>query len=69
MNEVHTLHMILTMLGDQLRDMSTRRRRDQRGALSAEQAIFAALLAGAALVIGGIIVAKFTSKANSIPTE
>ena len=44
------------------------RRRDERGAMTAEQVILTAIFAAGAIVIGGIIVAKFTAKANSIPT-
>lgn len=69
MNEFQTLHMVLSMLGEQLRNVRGWVRRDETGALSAEQAIFAAILAAAAIAIGTIIVTKFTGKANSIPTE
>ena len=43
-------------------------RRDQRG-MTTETVIITALLASLALVVGAIIVAKVTSKAQSIPTE
>ena len=44
------------------------RHRDERGAVTPEAVILTAIFAGGAIVIGTIIVAKFTSKANSIPT-
>jgi hypothetical protein len=40
-------------------------RRD-RGGITTEAAIWTALLAGAAIVIAGIIIAKITERANSI---
>lgn len=43
------------------------RKRDEVGA-TAETVILVAIFAAGAIVIGGIIVAKFTGKANSIPT-
>ena len=36
--------------------------------MSAEQVIITATLAAGAIVIGAIIVTKFTDKANTIPT-
>lgn len=44
------------------------RHRDERG-MTTETVIITALLASLALVVGAIIVAKVTSKAQSIPTE
>jgi hypothetical protein len=43
------------------------RERDERG-VTAETVILTAIFAAGAIVIGTIIIAKFTSKANSIPT-
>ncbi len=43
-------------------------RADERG-YSTETVIITAVLAGLAIVVTAIIVAKVTSKANSIPTE
>lgn len=42
--------------------------RDDRGAVTAEQVIWTAVLAGGAITIGGVLIAKFTGAANSIPT-
>ena len=44
------------------------RRRNERGAVTPEQVILTAIFAGGAIVIGTIIVTKFTARANSIPT-
>ncbi len=44
------------------------RSRNETGAVSAEQVIITATLAAGAIVIGAIIVTKFTDKANTIPT-
>ena len=43
--------------------------RDEHGAVTTETAIMTAILAGLALAVGAIIVAKVTSTAESIPTE
>ena len=43
--------------------------RDERGAVTTETAIMTAILAGLALAVGAIIVAKVISTAESIPTE
>lgn len=43
--------------------------RREEGAVSTETAIITAILAGLALAIGAIIVAKVTAKAESIPTD
>lgn len=43
-------------------------RRNERG-MTTEAAIITAILAGLAIAVGAIIVAKVTSKANSIPTS
>lgn len=43
-------------------------RRDERG-MATETVIITAILAALALAVGAIIVAKVTSKAESIPTE
>lgn len=43
--------------------------RREDGAVSTETAIITAILAGLALAIGAIIVAKVTAKAESIPTD
>ena len=43
--------------------------RDERGAVTTETAIVTAILAGLALAVGAIIVAKVMSTAESIPTE
>lgn len=43
--------------------------RDEEGAISTETAIITAILAGLALAVGAIIVAKVTAKAQSIPTD
>ena len=43
--------------------------RDERGAMTTETAIVTAILAGLALAVGAIIVAKVTTKAESIPTD
>ncbi|MDP9404525.1 MAG: hypothetical protein M3P85_14665 [Actinomycetota bacterium] len=43
-------------------------RADQRGEIT-EKVIITAIFAALAIAVGGIIVAKVTSKANSIPTE
>ena len=43
--------------------------RDERGAVTTETAIMTAILAGLALAVGAIIVAKVMSTAESIPTE
>ena len=48
----------------------TKKDRDERGASDLiTMVIVAAILAAAAIAICTIIVTKFTSKANSIPTE
>lgn len=44
------------------------RHRDERGAVTPEQVILTAIFAAGAIVIGTIIITKFTGKANSIPT-
>lgn len=44
-------------------------RDDETGAVTTETAIVTAILAGLALAVGAIIVAKVTAKAESIPTE
>ena len=44
-------------------------RDDETGAFTTETAIVTAILASLALAVGAIIVAKVTSKAESIPTE
>jgi hypothetical protein len=43
-------------------------RRDERG-MTTETVIITAILAALALAVGAIIVAKVTSKAESIPTQ
>ena len=43
-------------------------RRDERG-MTTEAVIITAMLAALALIVGGIITQKITSKANSIPTQ
>lgn len=43
--------------------------RDETGGMTTEMAIITAVLAGLALSIGAIIVAKVTAKAQSIPTD
>jgi hypothetical protein len=43
-------------------------RHDERG-MTTETVIITAVLAALALAVGAIIVAKVTSKANSIPTQ
>lgn len=48
--------------------VTARRRRDERGEIS-QTVIITAVLAAAAIAITAIIVAKFTSKAESIPTD
>jgi hypothetical protein len=42
---------------------------DETGAMTTETAIVTAILAGLALAVGAIIVAKVTAKAESIPTD
>ena len=42
--------------------------RDEEGAMSAENVIWTAILAGGAITIATIIITKFTDKANTIPT-
>lgn len=42
--------------------------RDEKGAMSAENVIWTAILAGGAITIATIIITKFTDKANTIPT-
>lgn len=44
-------------------------RDDDSGAMTTETAIVTAILAGLALAVGAIIVAKVTAKAESIPTD
>lgn len=44
-------------------------RDEETGAMTTETAIVTAILAGLALAVGAIIVAKVTAKAESIPTE
>ena len=44
-------------------------RDEETGAMTTETAIITAILAGLALAVGAIIVAKVTAKAESIPTE
>ena len=46
-----------------------RESRDEHGAMTTETAIVTAILAGLALAVGAIIVAKVTTKAESIPTD
>lgn len=46
-----------------------RESRDENGAMTTETAIVTAILAGLALAVGAIIVAKVTTKAESIPTD
>ena len=59
MNEIYLLEAYLEhmLLGD--------KRRDEAG-YSTEAVIWIAILAGLAIAVGAIIVAKVTSKANSI---
>lgn len=44
-------------------------RDDETGAFTTEAAIITAVLAGLALAVGAVIVAKVTGKAESIPTD
>lgn len=44
-------------------------RDDETGAMTTETAIITAIMAGLALAVGAIIVAKVTAKAESIPTD
>ena len=46
-----------------------KQRQDQRGAMTTETVIIVAIMAALALAVGAIIVAKVTSKAESIPTN
>lgn len=63
--EVQLLRAYLTVLVSERAG-----KRDERGASDlASQVITTALIAAAAITIAGIIVAKFTGKAESIPTE
>jgi hypothetical protein len=43
--------------------------RDEHGAITTETAIMTAILAGLALAVGAVIVAKVMAKAESIPTN
>jgi hypothetical protein len=43
--------------------------REQGGAITTEIVIITAILAGLALTVGAIIVAKVTGRAESIPTD
>jgi hypothetical protein len=43
--------------------------RDEQGAITTETAIMTAILAGLALAVGAVIVAKVMAKAESIPTN
>jgi len=43
--------------------------RDEDGAVTTETAIITAILAGLALAVGALIVAKVMAKAESIPTD
>jgi spore maturation protein SpmA len=42
--------------------------RDEKGAMSAENVIWTAILAAGAITIATIIITKFTGEANNIPT-
>ena len=64
MNE---LAYLTTIWGYYVLRLDEARRED--GAVSTETAIITAILAGLALAIGAIIVAKVTAKAESIPTD
>jgi hypothetical protein len=44
-------------------------RHDERGEVNLTTVILAFVLAGLAITVGAIIVAKVTGKANSIPTD
>jgi len=57
----------LVILTTMLRARWSELRRDDAG-YSTEAIILIAILAALALAVGGIIVAKITAKANSIPT-
>lgn len=51
-----------------VRSLFTGDRERNEAGYTAEQVLMTAILAGGAIVIAGIIVTKFTSSANSIPT-
>lgn len=53
--------------GAYLRALLARRQRDQGGEI-VQSVIWIALFAAAAIAIAGIIIAKFTAKAKSIPS-
>lgn len=70
MNEIRNLLLqmrLMTTLLSPPRDRGARH--DQRGASAAETAIIVGILAALAIAIGAIIVNKFTSAAESIPTQ
>jgi hypothetical protein len=59
-----SLRTLLALAG--IRDRATRLRRTNDAGYSTEATVVIALLAAAAIVIVGIIVAKVTARANSI---
>ncbi len=64
MNEYRTLMLWWEAT---VRSLLAGRERNEAG-YTAEQVIITAILAAGAIVIAGIIVTKFTGKANDIPT-
>lgn len=59
---------IRTLMG-LLRGRLSAARAQSQGSVSTEQVIITAVLAALAIAVTAIIVAKVTSKANSIPTQ
>ena len=64
MGELTLLRTVLAFLGTEVR----RFREDEKG-MTTETVIITAVLAALAIAVTAIIVAKMTSKAESIPTE
>jgi len=62
------IQMFMLYLHELRQSLTEGRRRDERGAVTPEQVVLTAIFAAGAIAIGGIIVAKFTGAANSIPT-